>query len=80
MSVVVEHPHVEVTTRAYVRGLTLPVARLWVWYRRGVAIETLFKRYPHLKHAVILDALSFAYDNIEMIEAEVARDKEAGHW
>jgi hypothetical protein len=33
------------------------------------------KRYPNLGAARILDALSFAYDNQELIEADIAREQ-----
>jgi hypothetical protein len=40
-----------------------------------VSVETLLKRYPQLGPARILDALAFAYDNPEIIEADLARER-----
>ena len=34
------------------------------------------KRYPNLGPARILDALAFAYDNQDLIEADIAREQE----
>ncbi len=40
-------------------------------------LETLFKRYPQLSPGQLLDALAFAYDNPELIEADLARERAA---
>jgi uncharacterized protein (DUF433 family) len=58
-----------------VRGSRVPVRRLWAWHRKGTTIETLLKRYPSLGPARVLDALAFAYDNTELIEADLARER-----
>ena len=50
--------------------------RLWAFYRRGTKVETLIKRFPQLEPAQILDALAFAYDNAEVIEADLAHEAE----
>ena len=60
-----------------VRGTRVPVRRLWSWHRRGTTIETLLKRYPQLAPAKILDALAFAYDNEQLVEADLARENDA---
>jgi uncharacterized protein (DUF433 family) len=77
----VPHPHVrcDATILAgspHVAGSRVPVRRLWLWHRGGTSVETLVKRYPNLGAARILDALSFAYDNPDAIEADVAREQE----
>lgn len=76
----VPHPHVEASPdilggSPVVRGSRVPVRRLWAWHRRGITVETLLKRYPQLGPASILDALSFAYDNYELVEADLARER-----
>lgn len=38
-------------------------------------METLLKRYPNLGPARILDALAFAYDNQELIQADMDREQ-----
>ncbi len=75
----VHHPHVESRPERFggsplVRGTKVPVRRLWQWHRRGVTCETLVKRYPALGAAKVLDALAFAYDNEDMLEADLARE------
>jgi uncharacterized protein (DUF433 family) len=77
----VPHPHVRVDAAVlggspHVNGSRVPVRRLWAWHRGGAAVETLVKRYPNLGPARILDALSFAYDNQDLIEADIAREQE----
>src|SRR5215813_7587947 len=76
----VPHPHVEVRSDLLagspcVRGTKVPVRRLWAWHRRGISVETLLKRYPQLGPARVLDALAFAYDNTELVEADLARER-----
>jgi hypothetical protein len=51
------------------------VRRLWLWYRGGASVETLVKRYPQLGPGKVLDALAFAYDNLDVIEADVDREQ-----
>jgi uncharacterized protein (DUF433 family) len=76
----VPHPHVRVDANVlggspHVAGSRVPVRRLWAWHRGGSSVETLVKRYPALGAARILDALSFAYDNQDLIEADLAREQ-----
>ncbi len=76
----VPHPHVRVDASVlagspHVNGSRVPVRRLWAWHRGGAAVETLVKRYPNLGPARILDALAFAYDNQDLIEADIAREQ-----
>ena len=78
----IPHPHVEVRPdlmegSPVVRGSRVPVRRLWAWHRRGVTVETLMKRYPQLGPARILDSLAFAYDNTELIELDLSRERAA---
>jgi len=78
--VTTEHPHVEVSAELHgspvVRGTKVPVRRLWAWHRRGTTIETLLKRYPQLGAARVLDALAFAYDNQDLMQADLEREHE----
>ena len=78
--VLVAHPHVEVREdllggSPLIRGSRVPVRRLWAWFRGGVTVETLLKRYPSLGPARVLDALAFAYDNAELVEADLAYER-----
>lgn len=77
--VAIHHPHVEVRAdllsgSPVVRGTRVPVRRLWAWHRKGVTVETLVKRYPTLGPSRVLGALSFAYDNQELMAADLARE------
>ncbi len=77
---VVAHPHVEIRAdllggSPVVRGSRVPVRRLWAWHRKGVSVETLVKRYPSLGWAKVLDGLAFAYDNEEIVEADLDRER-----
>jgi len=76
----VPHPHVRCDASVlggspHVVGSRVPVRRLWAWHRGGASVETLVKRYPNLGSARILDALAFAYDNQDLIEADIAREQ-----
>lgn len=75
----VPHPHIEVRDEfggsPVIQGTRVPVRRLWAWHRKGVAVETLVKRYPSLGWGKVLTALAFAYDNEELVEADLARER-----
>jgi uncharacterized protein (DUF433 family) len=76
----VPHPHVRSDAAVlggspHVAGSRVPVRRLWVWHRGGASVETLVKRYPNLGPARILDALAFAYDNQDVIDADIVREQ-----
>jgi uncharacterized protein (DUF433 family) len=77
--VLVPHPHVRVDKSVlggspHVVGTRVPVRRLWAFYRGGASVDTLIKRYPQLGAAKIFDALAFAWDNPEVMEADLARE------
>lgn len=79
--VLVPHPHVRVNPNVlggspHVAGSRVPVRRLWSFYRRGTKVETLLKRFPQLKPAQVFDALAFALDNEEVVEADLARERD----
>ena len=79
--VLVPHPHVRVDPNVlggspYVVGSRVPVRRLWAFYRNGTSIERLLRRYPQLGPAKLFDALAFAFDNEEVIEADLAREQQ----
>lgn len=59
-----------------VRGTKIPVRRLFSWHKKGTSAETLLKRYPKLGPARVLDALSFAYDHLDLMEADLERERE----
>lgn len=73
------HPHVRVDKNVlggspYVAGSRVPVRRLWAFYRGGTSVERILKRYPQLGPAKVFDALAFALDNQEVVEADLAKE------
>ncbi len=74
------HPHVRVDKNVlggspYVVGSRVPVRRLWAFYRNGTSVERILKRYPQLGAAKVFDALAFALDNQEVVDADLAREE-----
>lgn len=59
----------------YVVGSRVPVRRLWGFFRSGTSVERILKRYPQLGPAKVFDALAFALDNQEVVEADLAREE-----
>ena len=79
--VLVPHPHVRVDAQVlggspYVVGSRVPVRRLFAFYKAGVKVETLLRRFPQIGPAKVLDALAFALDNPEVVEADLLREQE----
>ncbi len=75
----VPHPHVVLDEGGspLIAGTRVPVRRLFSWHRQGTAIETIIRRYPQLGPSRIFDALAFAYDNLELVTADLVREREA---
>lgn len=79
--ILVPHPHVLADPNVlggspFVSGSRVPVRRLWTFYRNGTRVETLLRRYPQLGAAKVFDALAFALDNPEVIDADLRREQE----
>jgi uncharacterized protein (DUF433 family) len=79
--VLVPHPHVRVDKKIlqgspHVAGSRVPVRRLWAFYRNGAGVDVLLKRFPRLGPAKIFDALAFAFDNPEVMDADMAREEQ----
>lgn len=77
----VSHPHVVIDPNVHdgspcIDGTRIPVRRIFSWHRQGTTVETLFRRYPQLGPARILDALAFAYDNLDLVTADLVRERE----
>jgi uncharacterized protein (DUF433 family) len=58
----------------FVLGSRVPVRRLYAFYRSGTSIEKILRRYPQLSPAKVFDALAFALDNPEVMEADFERE------
>lgn len=58
-----------------VAGSRVPVRRLFAWHRQGTPVDTILRRYPQLGAARVFDALAFAYDNLELMTADLDRER-----
>jgi uncharacterized protein (DUF433 family) len=79
--VLVPHPHVRVDANVlggspYIAETRVPVRRVWAFYRDGTGVDKILKRFPQIPPAKIFDALAFALDNAEVMEADVAHERE----
>jgi uncharacterized protein (DUF433 family) len=79
--VLVPHPHVRVDLKVlagspHVADTRVLVRRLYAFYANGTRVETILRRYPQLTPAQVFDALAFALDNLEVIEADIERERE----
>jgi uncharacterized protein (DUF433 family) len=59
-----------------VAGTRIRVAIILGCYRQGMTVEEIVQQYSHLKPADVHDALAYAYDHLEEIEADIAADDE----
>ncbi len=60
-----------------VAGTRIRVATILNCYRQGMSVEEITQQYLSLKPADVHDALAYAYDHMEEIEADLAADDEA---
>lgn len=60
-----------------VGGTRVRVAIVLGCYRQGMSVEEIVQQYPSLKPADVHDALAYAYDHLDEIEADLAADDEA---
>jgi uncharacterized protein (DUF433 family) len=58
-------------------GTRIRVGTVLTCYRQGMTIEEIVQQYPHLRPSDIHDALAYAYDHLDEIEADLAADDEA---
>jgi len=45
-------------------------------YRHGMTVEEILQEYPHVRAADVHDALAYAYEHADEIEADFAADDE----
>ncbi|MGA2032448.1 MAG: DUF433 domain-containing protein [Thermoguttaceae bacterium] len=60
-----------------VAGTRIRVATILACYRRGMGVEEIVEQYPGLRPADVHDALAYAYDHLDEIDADLAADDEA---
>ena len=63
--------------RAVVAGTRIRASVILTCYRQGMTVEEIVGHYPHLRPADVHDALAYAYDHPEEIEADIAGDDES---
>jgi uncharacterized protein (DUF433 family) len=59
-----------------VAGTRIRVATVLSCYRQGMGIEEIVQQYANLKPADVHDALAYAYEHLDEIEADLAADDE----
>jgi uncharacterized protein (DUF433 family) len=62
--------------RAVVAGTRIRVSLIFALYRQGMTVEEIVAHYPHLRPADVHDALAYAYNHADEIEADLAADDE----
>lgn len=59
-----------------ISGTRIRVAAVLACYRHGMAVEEIVQQYPGLRPADVHDALAYAYDHMDEIEAAILADDE----
>ncbi len=62
--------------RAVIAGTRVRVATILACYRQGMTVEEILQEYSHLRPADVHDALAYAYEHPDEIEADLAADDE----
>ncbi len=62
--------------RAVVAGTRIRVATILACYRQGMTVEEILQEYAHLRPADVHDALAYAYEHADEIEADLGADDE----
>ena len=60
-----------------VAGTRIRVATILACYRQGMGVEEIVQQYPLLKPADVHDALAYAHDHLDEIDADLLADDEA---
>ena len=58
-------------------GTRIRVATILASYRQGMGIKEIVQQYPGVRPANVHNALAYAYDHLDEIEAGLAADDEA---
>lgn len=59
-----------------VSGSRIRVATILNCYRQGMRVEEIVQQYPSIKPADVHDALAYAHDHLDEIDADLADDNE----
>lgn len=74
------HPHIVKAIKAsgetaVVKGTQIPVWMIAEFYKEGLSVEDIFVYYKgYIKMEQIFDALSFYYENKEVIDSQIAQN------
>ena len=63
--------------QAVVAGTRIRVATILTCYRQGMRVEEIVQQFPGLRPADVHDALAYAHDHLDEVEADLAADEEA---
>lgn len=74
------HPHVIMNPSLlggspFIRGSRVLVRRVYQFWLAGTPFAAIAKRYPQVRPAALLDALSFAMDNADLIAADMEQEQ-----
>ncbi len=75
-----DHPHIVRTEgicggRPRIKGTRISVRLVAEFHKMGESVEDILIMYPHLTSAAVYDAVSYYYDHLEEIEAEIEANK-----
>ncbi len=59
-----------------VAGTRIRAATILACYRHGMSVEEIVQQYANLRPADVHDALAYAYDHVDEIEAGLAADED----
>jgi uncharacterized protein (DUF433 family) len=57
-------------------GTRIRIATILGCYRQGMSVEEIVQQYESLKPSDVHDALAYAYDHLDEVEADLAADDE----
>jgi uncharacterized protein (DUF433 family) len=60
-----------------VAGTRIRVATILACYRQGLGVEEIVQQYSGLRPADVHDALAYAYEHLDEVEAGLAADDES---
>lgn len=60
-----------------VAGTRIRVSTIWTRYRQAMSVAEITQQYPMPRPADVHDALAYAYDHLDEIEADLLKDDES---
>ncbi|MBA7681386.1 hypothetical protein ES703_89724 [subsurface metagenome] len=81
----VSHPHITMdesicNNSPIIVGTRTPVRSIVNYYKDGLSPEEIIVKLSHLKLSEVYDALSFYYDNKELIDSEIEENRNEEMW